>query len=174
MGSLPFSFHPLSSCYPTHPFHDRKSQAHARPHQEEAEQPPAHQLSKNSNAASPCSKTGVLEEYNVERVSDRNIVGGIFKGKRASNIEPGLKAMFVDIGYEKNAFLHFWDALPGLDETKHRAHRPRPDKDGQEIRSQEQGAEETHRQGYSRPSTRSAARCWCRSPRDPSAPRGRA
>ena len=28
------------------------------------------------------------------------------------NIEQGLKAMFVDIGYEKNAFLHFWDALP--------------------------------------------------------------
>ena len=60
---------------------------------------------------------GVLEEYNVERVTDRNIVGGIFKG-RVKNIEPGLKAMFVDIGYEKNAFLHFWDALPGLDETK--------------------------------------------------------
>ena len=60
---------------------------------------------------------GVLEEYTVERVSDRNIVGGIFKG-RVKNIEPGLKAMFVDIGYEKNAFLHFWDALPGLDESK--------------------------------------------------------
>ena len=60
---------------------------------------------------------GVLEEYNIERTSDRNIVGGIFKGK-VRNIEPGLKAMFVDIGFEKNAFLHFWDALPGLDETK--------------------------------------------------------
>ena len=60
---------------------------------------------------------GVLEEYNVERTTDRNIVGGIFKG-RVRNIEPGLKAMFVDIGFEKNAFLHFWDALPGLDETK--------------------------------------------------------
>ena len=41
-----------------------------------------------------------------------NIVGGIFKG-RVKNIEPGLKAMFVDIGFEKNAFLHFWDAVPG-------------------------------------------------------------
>ena len=60
---------------------------------------------------------GVLEEYNIERTTDRNIVGGIFKG-RVRNIEPGLKAMFVDIGFEKNAFLHFWDALPGLDETK--------------------------------------------------------
>jgi len=56
-------------------------------------------------------ENGVLEEYNVERANERNIVGSIFKG-RVRNIEQGLKAMFVDIGYEKNAFLHFWDALP--------------------------------------------------------------
>ena len=56
-------------------------------------------------------ENGVLEEYNVERENDRNIVGSIFKG-RVKNIEQGLKAMFVDIGFEKNAFLHFWDALP--------------------------------------------------------------
>ncbi len=54
---------------------------------------------------------GVLEEYSIERETDRNIVGSIFKG-RVRNIEHGLKAMFVDIGFEKNAFLHFWDALP--------------------------------------------------------------
>ncbi len=56
-------------------------------------------------------ENGVLEEYTIERPSDRNIVGSIYKG-RVKNIEHGLKAMFVDIGYEKNAFLHFWDALP--------------------------------------------------------------
>src|SRR5438309_10121498 len=59
---------------------------------------------------------GILEEYNIERDTDRNIVGSIFKGK-VKNIEQGLKAMFVDIGFEKNAFLHFWDALPGLDSS---------------------------------------------------------
>src|SRR5919206_1223307 len=59
-------------------------------------------------------ENGRLEEYNVERNTSRNIVGSIFKGK-VKNIEHGLKAMFVDIGFEKNAFLHFWDALPGLD-----------------------------------------------------------
>jgi ribonuclease G len=59
---------------------------------------------------------GTLEEYNIERDTDRNIVGSIFKGK-VKNIEQGLKAMFVDIGFEKNAFLHFWDALPGLDSS---------------------------------------------------------
>src|SRR5215216_3891131 len=56
-------------------------------------------------------ENGRLEEYSVERKSSRNIVGSIYKGK-VKNIEPGLKAMFVDIGFEKNAFLHFWDALP--------------------------------------------------------------
>jgi len=65
---------------------------------------------------------GSLEEYNVEREGDLNIVGGIFKGT-VKNIEPGLKAMFVDIGLEKNAFLHFWDAIPaaldsGLEEIQ--------------------------------------------------------
>src|ERR1700679_611242 len=54
---------------------------------------------------------GRLEEYSIERESDRNIVSSIFKG-RVKNIEHGLKAMFVDIGFEKNAFLHFWDAIP--------------------------------------------------------------
>jgi len=56
-------------------------------------------------------ENGVLEEYSIERESDRNMVGSIFKG-RVKNIEHGLKAMFVDIGFEKNAFLHFADALP--------------------------------------------------------------
>ncbi len=52
-----------------------------------------------------------LEELTTERESDRNIVGAIYKGK-VRNIEPGIKAMFVDIGFEKNAFLQFWDAIP--------------------------------------------------------------
>jgi ribonuclease G len=56
-------------------------------------------------------ENGRLEEYNVERNSTRNIVGSVYKG-RVKNIEQGLKAMFVDIGFEKNAFLHFWDAIP--------------------------------------------------------------
>ena len=52
-----------------------------------------------------------LEEYTTEGESDRNIVGAIYKGK-VRNIEQGIKAMFVDIGFEKNAFLQFWDAIP--------------------------------------------------------------
>ena len=75
---------------------------------------------------------GVLEEYSVERNGDDNIVGGIFKG-RVKNIEQGLKAMFVDIGLEKNAFLHFWDAIPaaldgGIEEVRRNGKPAKKDK----------------------------------------------
>ena len=54
---------------------------------------------------------GRLEEFNIERTSDERLVGSIFKG-RVRNLEDGLKAAFVDIGFEKNAFLHYWDIVP--------------------------------------------------------------
>jgi ribonuclease G len=57
---------------------------------------------------------GRLEEFSIERDSDRQISGSIYKGK-VKNLEPGLKAMFVDIGLDKNAFLHYWDAIPSVD-----------------------------------------------------------
>src|SRR6201981_3032553 len=75
-------------------------------------------------------ENGRLEEYSAERKSSRNIVGSVYKGK-VKNIEMGLKAMFVDIGFEKNAFLHFWDAIPaaldsGIEEIdRHTSKRPR-------------------------------------------------
>jgi ribonuclease G len=89
---------------------------------------------------------GVLEEYSVEREGEENIVGSIYKG-RVKNIEPGLKAMFVDIGLEKNAFLHFWDAIPAaLDnsmEEIHRGNRPKKKR------------KKDHLQGHPRTSIRS-------------------
>ena len=54
---------------------------------------------------------GRLEKFEIERESDNRMVGGIYKG-RVKNLDPGLKAAFVDIGYTKNAFLHYWDMLP--------------------------------------------------------------
>jgi len=54
---------------------------------------------------------GKLEEFNIERTTEERIVGSIFKG-RVRNLEDGLKAAFVDIGFEKNAFLHYWDIVP--------------------------------------------------------------
>jgi ribonuclease G len=54
---------------------------------------------------------GKLEEFTIERASDERLVGSIYKGK-VRNLEDGLKAAFVDIGFEKNAFLHYWDIVP--------------------------------------------------------------
>ena len=57
------------------------------------------------------SEEGRLEEFTIERTSEERLVGSIFKG-RVRNMEDGLKAAFVDIGFEKNAFLHYWDIVP--------------------------------------------------------------
>ena len=59
---------------------------------------------------------GRLEKYEIERDSDNRMVGGIYKG-RIKNLDPGLKAAFVDIGYTKNAFLHYWDMLPAATDS---------------------------------------------------------
>jgi ribonuclease G len=54
---------------------------------------------------------GKLEEFTIERTNEERLVGSVFKGK-VKNLEDGLKAAFVDIGFEKNAFLHYWDIVP--------------------------------------------------------------
>ncbi len=61
-------------------------------------------------------RDGVLEKFEVERTGEAREVGAIFKG-RIQNLEPGLKAAFVDIGEDKNAFLHYWDILPAANDS---------------------------------------------------------
>ncbi len=53
---------------------------------------------------------GHLEEYYVERHSDKQLVGSIYKG-RVSSIVPGIGAAFIDIGLEKNGFLYVADIV---------------------------------------------------------------
>jgi len=50
-------------------------------------------------------EAGRLVEIHIERIEDDKIVGYIYKGK-VTNVLPGIEAAFVDIGIEKNAFLH--------------------------------------------------------------------
>ncbi len=59
---------------------------------------------------------GILEKFEIERIGEERMVGSIFKGK-IQNLEPGLKAAFVDIGLPKNAFLHYWDILPAANDS---------------------------------------------------------
>ncbi len=56
-----------------------------------------------------------VAELYFERRGSRSIVGNIYKGK-VDNVLPGLEAAFVDIGLEKNAFLHVDEiVLPGVE-----------------------------------------------------------
>ena len=46
-----------------------------------------------------------VAELYIERRGRRSIVGNIYKG-RVDNVLAGMEAAFVDIGLEKNGFLH--------------------------------------------------------------------
>jgi len=51
---------------------------------------------------------GELAGLRIEPYDDKSIVGNLYKG-RVEGVVPSLKAVFVDIGAERNAFLHFSD-----------------------------------------------------------------
>ncbi|MBT0586885.1 ribonuclease G [Alteromonas oceanisediminis] len=55
-------------------------------------------------------ENGILQEIHVERHTKRGIVGNIYRGK-VSRVLPGMQAAFVDIGFEKAAFLHASDIV---------------------------------------------------------------
>jgi ribonuclease E len=54
---------------------------------------------------------GILEELYIERSSQDNYVGNIYKG-RVVNLEPSIQAAFVDFGVGRNGFLHISDIEP--------------------------------------------------------------
>jgi ribonuclease G len=55
-------------------------------------------------------ENGILQEIHVERHTKRGIVGNIYRGK-VSRVLPGMQAAFVDIGFDKAAFLHASDIV---------------------------------------------------------------
>lgn len=61
-------------------------------------------------------RVGILEdkelaEIHIERTNHQGLVGNIYRGK-VSSVLPGMQAAFIDIGYEKNAFLYVGDVIP--------------------------------------------------------------
>jgi len=52
----------------------------------------------------------IVGELYIERRGRRSIVGNIYKGK-VDNVLPGMEAAFVDIGLERNGFLHVDEIL---------------------------------------------------------------
>ena len=148
---------------------------------------------------------GVLEELYIERASQDNYVGNIYKG-RVVNLEPSIQAAFVDFGVGRNGFLHISDVEPqyfrqgGFDPDKPidggRPHgatstwaTTMTTRDGRRRRADDgdDGAPRTQRRRGAAPrpaagrassrrfktSSAAATKCWCRSSRKASAPRGR-
>ncbi len=61
-----------------------------------------------------------VAELYIERRGRRSIVGNIYKGK-VDNVLPGMEAAFVDIGLERNGFLHVDEiVLPGGEQAPKR------------------------------------------------------
>src|ERR1700753_2978757 len=89
----------------------------------EASGDPAAPSKSRSSRGRSRRKNGVPEGYRVaeiylERRGGRSIVGNIYKG-RVDNVLPGLEAAFVDIGLDKNGFLHVDEiVLPGVEQVK--------------------------------------------------------
>jgi ribonuclease G len=54
-----------------------------------------------------------LVEYHVEQSENNFTVGDIYLGT-VRKLVPGLNAAFIDIGYEKDAFLHYLDLGPNI------------------------------------------------------------
>lgn len=54
---------------------------------------------------------GQLVEFHKEKKVSHFSVGDIYLGK-VKKVMPGLNAVFVDVGYEKDAFLHYFDLGP--------------------------------------------------------------
>lgn len=64
-----------------------------------------------------------LVELYIESLDEKSILNNIYKG-RVEDVLPGLKAAFVNIGLDRNAFLHFDDVRPDLLWAKYRDLNP--------------------------------------------------
>jgi ribonuclease G len=73
---------------------------------------------RRKRASAPPGADYRIAELYLERRGARSIVGNIYKGK-VDNVLPGLEAAFVDIGLEKNGFLHVDEiVLPGVEVSR--------------------------------------------------------
>jgi len=76
---------------------------------------PASATSRRRRKPSTATAGYQVAELYLERRGARSIVGNIYKG-RVDNVLAGLEAAFVDIGLEKNGFLHVDEiVLPGVE-----------------------------------------------------------
>ncbi len=97
---------------------------------------------------------GVLEELYIERSSQDNYVGNVYKG-RVVNLEPSIQAAFVDFGVGRNGFLHISDIEPqyfrqgGFDPSQAAS-----DAESKADTNGDEGPRRNGRRGRSRPGSR--------------------
>lgn len=60
-------------------------------------------------------ENSILQEVYIERKSSKGIVGNIYKG-HVERVLPGMDAAFINIGLEKNAFLHVKNIVGAVSE----------------------------------------------------------
>jgi len=78
--------------------------------------------SKKKGGGKPGASSWKVGELYVERKGSRSIVGNIYKGV-VDNVLPGMEAAFVDIGLERNGFLHVDEiVLPDGQKVPRRGH----------------------------------------------------
>ena len=114
-------------------------------------------------------ENGALQEIFIERANRRGLVGNIYKG-RVARVLPGMQAAFVDIGLDRAAFLHASD-IADADAGRFGTLRNSTTA-GRARREPNRGPSFA----TERPLPTSSAmdrKCWCRSSRIRSAPRGR-
>ena len=70
-----------------------------------------------------------LTELYIESLDNKTILNNIYKG-RIEGVIPGLKAAFVNIGLERNAFLHFDDIRPDILLDFNNRRNPQADAEG--------------------------------------------
>ena len=63
------------------------------------------------------TENGIILEKYEEHENGKRVEGNIYLGK-VQNVLPGMQAAFVDIGGNKNTFIHLKDILPKVDEKK--------------------------------------------------------
>lgn len=114
----------------------------------------------------------VLEDKNLVELQKeaRNVsfaVGDIYLGK-VKKLMPGLNAAFIDVGYKKDAFLHYLDLGPNFNTQqkflKQALGEQKGDKKIPTI-SKMQLLPEIEKTEASATCSKSDRKCWCRSPK---------
>ena len=76
-------------------------------------------------------ENGALEELYLERTTSGTLVGNVYLG-RVTNTLPGIQAAFIDLGLERNGFLHVSDVKEGA-VARQRTGRPKQRKPIQDL-----------------------------------------